>query len=53
MAYAVGIVRRCQTCKRRASYEVFSRVNGSCGYFCARCAEQAVKRLAKKEAACA
>lgn len=38
----------CRACRARASKEVFNRFNASCGYYCARHAQQEIDSLNQK-----
>jgi hypothetical protein len=50
VAYLKYLQVKCAACPKRASKEVFDRWNGSCGKFCARCAEAKLKQQLKAEA---
>jgi hypothetical protein len=42
--------RKCFSCRKRASVELFNRANGSHGLFCRRCGAARLKNLLASEA---
>ena len=50
MAYSKQMPdRKCQSCLSKATHEVFNHYNASHGYFCKRCADREVRRIAGEE----
>lgn len=48
MAYKVKIFKQiCVYCRALATYEVFNKVNASCGFYCNKHVDQAVKDINK------
>jgi uncharacterized Zn finger protein len=44
-----SIEQKCKTCDKRATHELFNRMNAASGYYCRRCGTKAVEIAERAE----